>query len=76
LRAHWWEEAGESPGFGAERLWTCRACGAEVSSIDEPLTHDQVDRVYVSAVECGGGPANISVLADCDLESVRQLMTS
>lgn len=76
MRVHSWEKSGEAPGGSGETLWTCRACGAEVSSYDEPWTHEKVDRVYVSAMECGGGPANVSVLADCDLESVRQLMTS
>ena len=77
LRAHTWEDlGGAGEGRGGQHRWFCRQCGAEELSYDEPWATEGVQRVYVSAIECGGGPANVSTLADCDVEFVRRIMMS
>jgi len=76
LRIHVWEDTGDAgPGRGEQHVWLCRWCGAKEESYDEPWTTEGVDRVHITALECGGGPAAVSTLADCDLESVRRIMS-
>ncbi len=60
--------------LGGMELWHCQTCGAGVWSYVEPWTHDDVERIYVTCIECGGGMANDKHLADCDAELVRQIL--
>ena len=77
MRAHAWEDLGEAEGpRGGEHAWICRQCGAEETSFDEPWAEDFARRVSITTLECGGGPANVDILADCDAEAVRRIMTS
>lgn len=77
MRPHVWEDLGNAgPSHGGEHRWACRGCGAETTSCDKPWTEDGQDRVAITAIECGGGPALERILADCEQELVRRLMTS
>lgn len=75
MRKHdWHKDGGELQGMDS---WTCSRCSTQVYSYDKPWEHKDVDRVYVSCVECGGGQANEpDMLADCDAELVRVVMVS
>lgn len=76
MKSHVWEDIGEAESRGGGRYWTCLRCGAVETSFDKPWSEDGVSRVYITAIECGGGPANVDTMADCDAESVRRIMTS
>lgn len=79
MREHAWEDLGKSrrPNDGDQHVWECRWCGASETSFDEPWWDEiQGGVVTITIPECGGGPANTKVRADCEEELVRQVMVS
>lgn len=77
MPGHEWRDAGSLDGAPEwVRIWRCTRCGTEVDSPRDspPWTEPGQDRLYFVDWTCSA-PAQGRVLAECDAEAVRLVMT-